>query len=97
MDLLQAGESQLAQTPVAFDTPFFSRINIEKLTRPLKEKYNWMQLKNNKRINWIVIKMDDKTKEIVYQKERIDKLVKLYAKSFNKQSFLVLLLKFHLS
>ena len=63
----------------------------------MKEKYNWMQLKNNKRINWIVIKMDDKTKEIVYQKERIDKLVKLYAKSFNKQSFLVLLLKFHLS
>ena len=39
------GESQLPQTPAAFNTPFFSRITIEKLIQTLAEQIT--ELANN--------------------------------------------------
>ena len=35
LDMLRGEESQVPQTPAAFNTPFFSRITIEKLIQTL--------------------------------------------------------------
>ena len=35
LDQMQGGKSQLSQTPVAFNTPFFSLFTIEKLIQTL--------------------------------------------------------------